>query len=94
MRWGPAGSGNDDNYAIYAGSLAEWRAGSWDQTPVHCNAGTDRVEDFVPSSGASYYLVSARAGVAEGSLGTDSAGHERPQAAAPCAVREAPSCSL
>ncbi len=94
VRWSTSCSGNADNYAIYEGSLAALRAGSWDHTPVRCNAGTDRVEDFVPSSGASYYLVSARAGVAEGSLGTDSVGHERPQAAAPCAVREAPSCSL
>lgn len=93
VRWGTSCSGDVDDYAIYAGSLAALRAGSWDHTPVSCSAGTDLVEDIVPGGGASYYLVAARAGAAEGSLGADSAGQERPAAAAACAIREAPSCS-
>jgi hypothetical protein len=92
VRWGTSCSANADGYAIYAGSLAALRAGSWDPAPVSCDAGTELAKEFVPVGAGSYYLVAARAGAAEGSLGVDSAGRERPAATAACAIREAPSC--
>ncbi len=92
VRWSASCSGEADDYAIYEGSLAALRAAVWDHAPVRCNAGGDLVEEFVPAGGTRYYLVSARAREAEGSLGADSEGRERPAAAAACAVRETPSC--
>jgi len=91
--WGTSCSGTVEDYAVYEGSLAALRAGTWDHAAVRCNAGTDLFESFTPAGGTSYYLVAARAGAAEGSLGTDSAGLPRPAAEAACGVREAPSCS-
>jgi len=93
MRWGTSCSGDADGYTIYEGSLAALRAGSWDHAPLGCDAGTELTKEVAPVSAASYYLVAARAGAAEGSLGRGSAGQERPAAVAPCAIRETPSCS-
>jgi hypothetical protein len=92
LSWSPSCSSAADDYAIYEGSLALLRAGSWDHAPVTCSAGTDLMEDIVPRPASSYYLVAPRAADAEGSLGSLRDGPTRPQAAAACAVREPASC--
>jgi len=93
VRWSTSCSEDADGYAIYEGSLTALRAGLWDHAPIRCDAGPELAEELVPGGAANYYLVAARAGTTEGSLGAGSAGQERPAAAAACAIREAPSCS-
>ena len=91
LSWAASCAVSADDYAIYEGTLSGLRAGSWDPVPRTCSAGTDLVEEFVPGNGTRYYLVSARAGSAEGSLGADGAGLPRSESALACAPRESDS---
>ena len=92
LTWGPSCSGQATDYAVYEGSLAALRAGTWDLVPRDCSTGTDRTEIVSPGSGSRYYLVAALAAGSEGALGTSSSGAPRPAAPAACAPREASSC--
>jgi hypothetical protein len=85
--WGSSCSGQAQDYAIYEGTLAALRSGSWDHLPLTCVAGTDLTQTVTPGAGNRYYVHAARAGTVEGALG-----HGRPASASACAPREASSC--
>lgn len=85
--WGTSCSGQAADYAIYEGTLAALRSGSFDHVPLTCAAGTDLAQTLTPGAGSRYYLLAARAGSIEGALG-----HGRPASASACAPREASSC--
>jgi hypothetical protein len=93
VTWGPSCAGTASDYAIYEGTLAALRSGSWDHAPVTCSAGADLTQTFTPGSGSRYYLVAPRAGSKEGGLGAGSSGTPRPASPGACAPREASSCS-
>ncbi|NIM01154.1 MAG: matrixin family metalloprotease [Acidobacteria bacterium] len=88
VSWDASCSTNAETYAVYEGSLAALRSGVWDHAPLTCDGGTDLTEPLTSIGTASYFLVSARLGTEEGSLGVDSSARERPEAAAACGTRE------
>lgn len=91
IRWEASCSSGAENYAVYEGSLADLRAGTFAPAPVTCGAGSDLAESFWPASGDRFYLVAPRTSTAEGSLGLDSTGAPRPQSPSACLPREASS---
>lgn len=92
LTWGASCSTGASEYAVYEGSLASLRAGSWDHLADTCAAGLDRSHTLTPGIGDRYFLVAPRAPTAEGRLGRSSSGALRPQAASPCAPRESSGC--
>jgi hypothetical protein len=92
VTWGPSCSASASNYAIYEGTIAALRAGTWDHQPRTCAAGTDLAETFLPGSASVYFLAAPLAGSREGRLGTTSAGADRPASGSACAPREPTSC--
>lgn len=93
LSWDPSCSADADNFAIYEGSLAALRSGSWDHRPLTCAAGADAVEYVVPGTADRYYLVAPMAGSVEGRYGASSSGVERPASTQACGIREAASCA-
>lgn len=92
LTWGASCSATASDSAIYEGTLAALRSGSWDHAPKTCAAGTDLTETIVPGAADTYYLVAPLAGGMEGLLGSATSGGQRPPSASACAPREASSC--
>jgi hypothetical protein len=92
LTWGASCSSGVSDYAIYEGTLDALRTGSWNHASKTCAAGLDRSETITPGTGARYYLVAPLTASSEGRLGKNTAGSDRPAAAAPCKPREASSC--
>lgn len=92
LTWGSSCSAGATNYAIYEGSLASLRSGTWDHAPSSCAAGLDRSEDLTPGAGDRYFLVTPTTPALEGRLGRSSSGALRPAAASACLPRESSSC--
>jgi hypothetical protein len=92
LSWGPSCSATASDYAIYEGTLAALRLGSWDHAPKTCAAGMDLIETIVPGPSDRYYLVAPMAAAQEGLLGRSSSSVDRPPSASACAPREASSC--
>ncbi|HEX4826171.1 MAG TPA: matrixin family metalloprotease [Candidatus Polarisedimenticolaceae bacterium] len=92
LTWGASCSSGATNYAVYQGTLAALRSGTWDHAPVTCAGGTDLTETIVPGAVSAYYLVAPTASGQEGILGNLSSGAPRPSSTAACAPREPSSC--
>lgn len=92
VTWGASCSSTAADYAIYQGTLAALRSGTWDHLPVSCAAGTDLTETIAPAAVSSYYLVAPLAAGMEGTLGTTSSSTQRPASTSACAPREPSSC--
>jgi hypothetical protein len=79
LSWGQSCSTGVADYAIYEGTIGSYGV----HLSVLCtDAGGDRVEEVVPQTASSYYLVVPISPTAEGSYGQDSGGFERPVAPA------------
>jgi hypothetical protein len=80
LAWGASCSPTDTTYSVYEGTLG----GSFDDhLPKNCNTG-GTTANILPGSGNHYYVVVPRDDSNEGSYGLDSAGNQRPPAAATC----------
>jgi hypothetical protein len=86
--WGASCNANDDDYALYTGTLGNFAS----HVPQTCSTAGATTTTFTPPAGATYYLVGPTNGVEEGSYGTDSNGLERPQGAGACLPRSIVSC--
>ena len=80
LTWGPSCLAADTDYGIYEGSLGAF----YSHTSRFCSTDGATTTTFTPNAGSTYYLVVPRNASWEGSYGTDSAGVERPPAAAAC----------
>jgi len=79
LSWGQSCSTGVADYAIYEGTIGNYGF----HTSVLCtDTGGDLVEEIVPQTASSYYLVVPLSATAEGSYGRDSDGFERPVAPA------------
>ena len=80
LDWDASCLTNDGDYVVYEGSLDSFDT----HAPVTCTTGGARTWVLSPDAGSSYYLVTPSNGVAEGSLGFDGSGAERPRGASAC----------
>lgn len=88
LHWSLSCRPDDTDYAVYEGTLGDFDS----HFPVHCSTGGATALSLSPAPGNTYYLVAPHNGGWEGSLGSDSAGDERPQGAAPCLPRQVAEC--
>jgi hypothetical protein len=88
LSWAASCSPGAVSHAVYEGSLAALRAGTWDHAPLTCEAGPDLAEYVAPAPDDRYYLVAPLTAEAEGSLGSVSSGAARPASHLACAMRE------
>jgi len=80
LSWPPSCSSGAVDYAIYEGTIGSY----YSHVLKDCtDNGGDRVEDIVPQTVDSYYLVVPLSATSEGSYGLDSNGAERPVPSAP-----------
>ena len=80
LAWGASCSASGPDYAIHEGQLGVW----FSHAPLRCSSGGALSLTITPSSGDRYYLIAPIAGGYTGSLGTDSAGAERPDGSPSC----------
>ena len=78
VSWAASCAAGALDYAIYEGTIGSYY--SHDVSVVCTDTGGDLVEEVVPQSASSYYLVVPLGEAAEGSYGRDSNGVERPVA--------------
>ena len=89
LTWGPSCLGTDFTYVVYEGSLGDFDSHS----RVTCSTSGATNWTLTPGVDSVYFLVGASNGLAEGSLGTDSSGAERPRGVLPCLPRQVGSCN-
>jgi hypothetical protein len=80
MTWGLSCRADDDDYAIYEGSLGDPLASE----PVACSTLGQVTHDVTPEGDASWFLVVPHDGLTEGSYGWASGGVERPPSPLAC----------
>lgn len=82
LAWGASCSASHVDYAIYEGVIGTY----YSHVPLQCSTADATSATISPSAADSrYYLITPVTASAEGSLGVDSFGVERPQAAtSPC----------
>ncbi len=83
LAWGASCAPGDVDYAVYEGRLGDFTS----HAPRLCSTEGLTTATLPLPAGNAYYLVAARNAFAEGSLGADSEGRERPAAASACAPR-------
>ena len=89
LDWGASCSGDDIDYAVYAGSLGEFES----HQPLTCSSGGGRSFSLFVGADA-YYLVVPQTLDFEGSYGLDSQGVERSSGPAACAAQAIASCPV
>jgi hypothetical protein len=89
LAWGEAcGASAITDYAVYEGTIGSW----YSHFARYCSTNGSLSSSFVPPAGDVYYVVAARNGPAEGSLGRDSSGVEIPQAPNACVPQQLATC--
>ena len=85
LAWGASCYASGPDYAIHEGQLGAW----FSHAPLSCSSGGALSEMITPSSGDRYYLIAPITTEYTGSLGTDSAGVERPDGDPSCTADRA-----
>lgn len=88
LRWGPSCQADDNDYAVYEGTLGT--PGS--HTARFCTTGGSRLKVLTPAAGNTYYLVVPTQAGREGSYGSLAEGAERPPAASACYPQVVSAC--
>jgi len=88
LTWDASCNAADSDYAIYEGTVGD----STSHVLRYCSTGGATTMSLVPAAENTYYLVVPRSADREGSYGADSAGVERPAAAAACVPRQVGTC--
>jgi hypothetical protein len=72
------------HYAIYRGTMANLRTGTYDHVPLFCDSGMNTTEIINTDFDDYYYLIVPTDNSIEGGYGYDSTGTSRPQSPTPC----------
>jgi hypothetical protein len=80
LTWGASCSATGPDYSVHEGQLGVW----FSHTPLRCSSGFALSQTITPSSGDRSYLIAPVSPDYTGSLGTDSAGTERPDGSPSC----------
>ena len=87
LDWSASCTPTDTDYEVYEGVLGDFTS----HVAVACSTEGATTLTFAAGD-AAYFLVVPRNASREGSYGSDSAGNERPKAAAPCLAQEVTAC--
>ena len=85
LTWGASCYASGPDYSVHEGQLGVW----FSHAPLLCSSGSSLSATITPSGGDRYYLVGPISGDFTGSLGTDSAGVERPDGNPSCTADRA-----
>jgi len=85
LTWSASCAASGPDYAVYEGQLGTW----FSHDPRGCSSGQTLSMTITPSGGDRYYLVAPVTSEFTGSLGTTSAGAERPDGEASCTADRA-----
>jgi hypothetical protein len=80
LSWSASCSGTGPDYAVHEGLLGSW----YSHAPLRCTSGGALSLTITPSGGSRYYLIAPVLADFTGSLGTSSAGVERPDGSPSC----------
>jgi len=80
LSWGASCSGSSPDYAVDEGIVGTW----YSHAPLRCTTASALSATITPSGGNRYYLIAPVLNDFTGSLGTNSAGAERPDAEPSC----------
>lgn len=86
--WQPSCSSDDDDYAVYSGTLGQFTS----HTPALCSTGGATTADLSMPNNGRYYLVVPIDGAEEGSYGQDSNGAERHPGLTTCGAQHIANC--
>ena len=80
-------------YAIYSGTIAALRTGSYDHTPLSCNTGLGTNATIATPASSVYLLIVENNNTTnEGGYGFNSAGANRPASGSPCFTQNRVPC--
>ena len=85
LTWGASCSVSGPDYSIHEGQMGVW----FSHAPLRCSSGFALSQTITPSGGDRYYLIAPVSADYTGSLGTDSAGAERPDGSPSCTADRA-----
>ena len=88
MMWNGSCGPNDEDYAIYQGSVGDFTS----HAPLTCTTGSAEVIVMTPAAGNLYYLVVPLTVTREGSYGLDGDDDPRPASLAPCLSQASEAC--
>ncbi len=88
LSWAPSCVAGDSDFEVYEGVLGKFAG----HAARACTTGGELSLTLLPSEADSYYLIAPANGAYEGSLGRDSSGADRPEAAVPCLPRLVQDC--
>jgi len=80
LTWGATCSASGPDYSVHEGQLGVW----FSHAPLRCSSGSALSLTITPSGGDRYYLIAPISAGYTGSLGTNSAGAERPDGTPSC----------
>lgn len=80
LSWGASCGASGPDYSVHEGQLGGW----FSHAPIRCSSGRALSLTITPSVGNRYYLIAPISAGYTGSLGTDSAGNERPDGSPSC----------
>ena len=80
LSWGASCSASGPDYSIHEGQLGLW----FSHAPLRCTSGSALSLTIAPTAGDRYYLIAPLSAGYTGSLGTNSAGTERPDGSPSC----------
>src|SRR5262249_15592885 len=85
LTWGASCSASSPDYSVHEGQLGVW----YSHAPIRCSSGHALSLTITPSGGDRYYLIAPLTPDYTGSLGTNSAGAERPDGTPSCTADRA-----
>jgi hypothetical protein len=80
LSWGAGCFASGPDYSVHEGTLGVW----YSNEPLRCTSASALTLTITPSGGDRYYLIAPEVGDFTGSLGTNSAGAQRPLGLASC----------